>query len=124
MNSDDAQPKSRKGLVAVLAVVIIAFPLGYSVASSLLSARRVESPPLLEAPEHADEGCIRDIEYMRFRHMDLLTEMRDAGVRGGARREVSFSDCTRCHTSREGFCNRCHDAVNLHPDCFECHHYP
>ena len=61
---------------------------------------------------------------MRFRHMDLLKRVRDEVVREGKEGAVELDGCSECHTSRERFCNRCHDKVNLNPDCFRCHHYP
>ncbi len=83
-----------------------------------------DSEPFLDIPEEAGEECVRETEYMRFHHMDLLKELRDFGVRGGARRSLTFLDCRECHVSRERFCAECHQAVNLSPDCFECHYYP
>ena len=124
MNTNDTQSNRGKPLPAVIAVVVLLCPLGYSTASALLSGGGGDRPQFLATPENAEQGCIREIEYMRFRHMDLLTEIRDAGVRHGARREVTFTDCTVCHAPREEFCDRCHDAVNLVPDCFHCHYYP
>ncbi len=122
MNANDSRSPRGKPLPAVIAVVVLLCPIGYSAVAALFGGGGDST--FLAAPENAEQGCIRPIEYMRFRHMDLLTEMRDAGVRHGARREVTFTDCTVCHASREEFCDRCHDAVNLVPDCFECHFYP
>lgn len=122
MSAPDAPKPTRRGMPALVGVVLLLCPFGYSAVSALVTGGEPE--PFLAPPEHAEQGCIRPIEYMRFRHMDLLTEMRDAGVRHGARREVTFTDCTRCHTTRAGFCDRCHESVNLEPDCFECHYYP
>jgi len=74
-------------------------------------------------PDQYDE-CVEDTEYMRFRHMDLLKEMREESVREGIRGEYSLSDCRDCHTNRSRFCNQCHNIVNLNLDCFGCHNYP
>ena len=60
---------------------------------------------------------------MRFRHIDRLKEMRIDAVRYG-KRDITFDRCRECHTSRGEFCDRCHRAVNLVPDCFGCHYYP
>jgi len=96
--------------------------------------------PFLEIPD--GKTCVKDAAYMRSHHMDLLKEARDEVVREGKEGRVEFdgrqleegevvSDgrhdprgCRHCHKSRERFCNRCHDKVNLNPDCFRCHHYP
>jgi len=67
---------------------------------------------------------VRDTEYMRFHHWELLSEMRDESVRYGKRGVEGFDDCRVCHANRAGFCNRCHEAVNLEPDCWGCHYYP
>lgn len=124
--SSDEETNSRqlRARAVLIAVIVLLFPFGYSVAAALFSSGPTPEDPFLALPENPEQGCIRDLEYMRFRHMDLLTEMRDTGVRGGAAREVTFTGCTVCHTSREDFCTRCHQAVNLTPDCFECHYYP
>ena len=124
MNTNHTQSNRGKPLPAVIAVVVLLCPLGYSTASALLSGGSDDEAQFLAAPVGEKQECIRKIEYMRFRHMDLLTEMRDAGVRHGARREVTFTDCTECHAARERFCDSCHEAVNLVPDCFHCHYYP
>ena len=44
--------------------------------------------------------------------------------RFGIRSEVTLEHCGRCHTSRERFCDRCHDAASVKLDCFGCHYYP
>ena len=50
--------------------------------------------------------------------------LREEAVRYGRRGELSLNKCIECHGSREAFCNRCHEAVSLEPDCFGCHDYP
>ena len=125
MSASESSSIRGKPFAAVIAVVALLCPLGYSTAAALFGGAGDDDVELfLAAPLGAEKKCIRPIEYMRFRHMDLLTEMRDAGVRHGARREVTFTDCTECHSPRGEFCDRCHEAVNLLPDCFHCHYYP
>jgi len=29
--------------------------------------------------------------------------------------------CLSCHSSKEAFCNRCHEYVGADPYCWECH---
>jgi len=41
-----------------------------------------------------------------------------------ARERPRLQDCRICHESRAEFCDRCHEAVNLTPDCWNCHDYP
>jgi hypothetical protein len=114
-----------KPYFSLIAVVIIVLPVIYSLATFAFGLGSGSSgEPFLEMPASEEEACQKETPYMRYQHMDYLKELRDAGVRGGARREVSLADCRRCHVSRERFCDRCHEAVNLTPDCFECHYYP
>ena len=125
MSAPDASSADKKRLAVVVAVLVMLFPLGYSVGSYLLSPHGTErARPLLEMPDPRHKACVEDTEYMRFHHMDYIKEMRDAGVRRGALREISLASCRECHTSRERFCTRCHAAVDMSPDCFECHYYP
>ena len=109
-------------------VLVCAFPLWYSAAKG-----GAGDLPELTLPEGGG-GCVESTEHMRASHMELLNHWRDQVVRHGERRyrgpdgvehEMSLSKtCLGCHTSKAEFCDRCHDAVNLVPDCFECHFYP
>ena len=76
----------------------------------------------LEYP--TSDSCVRETGYMRFYHMDLLKEVREDVIRHGTRGEITLSGCRECHTYRDQFCNKCHDAVTLKLDCFGCHYYP
>ncbi len=120
MNLFDAPPEKYRKYAVLVAVVIILAPLGFSLAAFVVGS---ETEPFLELPE-GEDACLRDTAYMRFHHMDFLKELRDAGVRGGARRDISFLSCIDCHDTRATFCDRCHDSVSLSPDCFGCHYYP
>jgi len=120
--------KINQGIVAVIAVLIILAPVGYSVLSAVVGPGAQDGQPFLEKPKNPNPDqppqCIRDMTYMRFHHMDFLKKLRNDAVRRGIRGEVGFFSCRECHTSKERFCNQCHDAVNLKPDCFRCHYYP
>jgi hypothetical protein len=129
-----------KAAVVPVAVLVILFPLGYSVVRSVVSHGAEAAQPFLDKPDGRQERCVRDTTYMRFHHMTLLKQMRDQAVREGnmslinqvrdaAVREgkggaTGLNTCRECHVSRERFCNQCHNAVNLHVDCFRCHYYP
>jgi hypothetical protein len=114
-------------------VVILLLPLAYSVVSSFAAQNADVQPAFLEKV-HPDLGpCVRDPAYMRFHHWELLRSIREDVVRYGKREEivrngqpleVGLNGCQRCHTRRERFCNQCHQAVSLYPDCFGCHNYP
>ena len=109
-------------IAALVFVLIILAPFGYSLVRPVFTQGSPASRVFLDIP---DEGeCVRDTEYMRFHHMDLLKQTREDVVRRGIRGEITFARCRECHTYREHFCNRCHNAVTLHLDCFGCHYYP
>ena len=78
--------------------------------------------------------CVEPTAWMRANHMKLLLEWRDKVVREGARiyRSRGFpgkswpglslsGSCLRCHTRKDQFCDRCHTAVGVVTDCFDCH---
>ena len=111
-------------LIAGCAVLLILLPLGYSLVHRVMAEPTPAGEPFYERPADQYQECVRETSYMRYHHMDLLAEIRDRVVREGERPEVSLANCRECHPSRERFCNRCHDAVNLAPDCFGCHYWP
>jgi hypothetical protein len=111
-------------LLAVIPAFILLAPVGYSVVSSVVGQRGEDLAPFLEMPEPKYENCVKETEYMRFHHWELLRGVREEVVRYGKRGEIGLKKCSECHTSRERFCDRCHEAVSLKPDCFGCHHYP
>jgi len=115
----------RGTLVAVgLPVLIILFPFGYSLAS-FVAARGVSTPqPFLERPDAQYDKCVAETDFMRLHHWEMLRGIREEIVRYGMRGEVGLKNCADCHTSRERFCDRCHNAVSMTPDCFGCHYYP
>ncbi len=118
--SDDKKPYARKGTALVaIPIVILLIPLVYSLVGSVATSDEV----FLELPEGYD-SCVRDTEYMRFHHWELLLELREKVVRHGERQEITLDKCRSCHQNRERFCNQCHDAVSLKPDCWGCHYYP
>jgi hypothetical protein len=117
-------PKPTNRILAVLVVVLL-FPLGYSLADTLISGG--DAAPFLAQPATNSRTCVKgyDAKYMRYHHMYLLKEVRDRVIRDGHREDgIGLSQCRECHEERERFCNRCHDTVNLTPDCFGCHYYP
>ena len=114
--------RKNKGAVATatLALVLL-LPIGYY---AMRDAFPRSAEPFLEKPDPKYKECVRDIQYMRFHHMDLLKEIRVEVVREGKRGDLSLANCRECHENRGRFCNQCHTAVNLHLDCFGCHNYP
>lgn len=111
----------RNTIVVIACTLVLLLPIAYSAVSAVL-VQPLE--PFLELPDEKYRECVRDKEYMRFHHMDLLKEIREEFVRYGNRGDVALSSCRGCHTSRQRFCDRCHNAVSLNLDCFGCHYYP
>ena len=113
------------GIVAFL--VLITFPFWFTLA--------LGNPDYRPDPELPTGRCVEEREWMVHWHMDLLNDWRDSVVRDGNRMYVSrdFGDrhemsltrtCMRCHTSKEKFCDRCHDYTAVDPYCWECHVEP
>jgi hypothetical protein len=103
--------------------VLILLPIALSVVGFGVS-RGEEVEVFLEAPDSRWESCYRDTEYMRYHHMDLLRDVREDVVRYGVRGGVTLAGCGDCHTNRDQFCDRCHEAASVSLDCFGCHFYP
>lgn len=121
------KPRGRaKRLAILIPIVLILTPVGYGIAAAIVAPGAGDPVPFLERPDAKYETCVlgKNADEMRFHHFDLLKRMRDRVLREGDRTWIKFEDCRGCHTSRERFCNRCHDHVNLKPDCFGCHDYP
>ncbi len=108
----------------ILPLLIILFPLSYSVMNYVFAHGKQGTQPFIERPDERYKNCVRETVYMRFHHWKLLNEIREEVVRGGKRGEIGLDKCRECHPNRERFCNQCHNAVSLKPDCFGCHYYP
>lgn len=77
------------------------------------------------------DKCVRDEDYMRRNHMNLLKHQRDETMRKGIRTtQYSLKNCIECHvnpktgsvaSSKEDFCMGCHSYAAVKLDCFECH---
>jgi hypothetical protein len=124
MKLSTALHNKKLGGIVVALIVVMLLPFGFSVAGAAF-ARGDQMPDVfLEMPAPQFDRCVEDTEYMRFRHMDLLKQIREEFIRDGIRGNVSLTNCRDCHTSRERFCNRCHEAATVIIDCFGCHYYP
>jgi hypothetical protein len=113
-----------RGTIVAIAIIAMVIPLGYSLADRFLRDVSAVPAPFLERPAAKYEKCVRDTEYMRFHHMELLRQIREEVIREGRRGQIGLNTCRECHTNRSTFCNRCHEAVSLNVDCFGCHYYP
>jgi hypothetical protein len=77
------------------------------------------------------DKCVRDEDYMRRNHMNILKHQRDETMRKGIRgSQDSLKNCVECHvnpktnsvaSSKEDFCMGCHTYAAVKLDCFECH---
>ena len=89
-----------------------------------------------QAAQQARSGgqCVRETQWMRRNHMDLLQHDRDMTVREGIRVvDGSLSECVACHAnqntaggfmpvdSNDQFCAGCHDYTSVSLTCFQCH---
>jgi len=119
-----ANMNNKSVLAVAIPVLIIVIPLLYSVAGFVFGQGGQAETPFLEIPSGENESCVRDSEYMRYHHMDLLKELRIKVVRDGEKQQIGVDSCRECHANRKQFCNKCHDAVSLYPDCWGCHYYP
>jgi len=124
MEEDRILTKNTGAIVGVITLLLILFPFGYSVVSAVLSPGGENARPFLDMPPAKYKECIKETEYMRYHHMHLLQEVRDDALREGIRGDIKLDECRKCHTNRAEFCDRCHLAVNLWPDCYGCHYYP
>ena len=122
----NSRPGNGRALLASIPVLIILLPLVCYIARGVVSLGGEPSEPLLELPNAKYTSCMegKDAQYMRYRHWEYLMELREEVVRYGNRTRGGLYTCRECHQSREAFCDRCHDAVSLKPDCFDCHYYP
>lgn len=118
------------GLVIFLAFVT--FPFWYGAGKSTPApVLSLDTPVINRMP---DKKCVEDKAFMRANHMKMLNAWRDEAVRDGHRLytakdgrmfEKSLTGtCIQCHSSREQFCNRCHNYVDARPTCFNCHVVP
>ncbi len=115
-----ASSATGRALVAGILALVILVPVVYSVFARV-AARGAEAP---EKPDAKYTKCVKPTEYMRFHHWELLRGLREEVVRDGIRGDISLDGCWNCHQSKVRFCDRCHDAATVRPDCFGCHYYP
>ena len=115
--------KSSK-IIIIVPILIILFPFVYSIVAYPSHKAALDSKPFLERPDPKYKNCLKDTEYMRHHHWELLRSVREEFVRYGKRGDISLSRCRDCHTSRMNFCNKCHSSVSMTPDCYGCHYYP
>jgi len=95
-------------------------------------ATRPAAPKLVVGTQ--EKQCVESIPYMKSSHMKLLDTWRDEVVREGKRMYKSSSGkeyvmslqntCMKCHTTKTQFCDRCHNYLDVSPNCWDCHLSP
>lgn len=115
--------RARGWLLPAIAGVIILSPFAYSVGRFAWASVSSAPRPFLQGAADPSQRCVRDPSWMRQNHRIFLQELRDKTVRDGIRTEVTLHSCSQCHKDKAQFCDKCHNAANLHPDCFDCHSY-
>ena len=124
MKLSTALHNKRLGAVVIVLLALTLLPLGSSLVRFAFARGDQMAGTFLELPETEGASCVRETEYMRFHHMDLLKQIREEFVRDGIRGNVSLQACRGCHPSRAQFCDQCHEAASVILDCFGCHYYP
>ena len=102
-----ASSPAGRALVAVILLLVILTPIGYSVLTRV-TATGAESP---ERPDAKYTECIRDTEYMRFHHWELLKGLREKVVRDGIRGDlvdVETISGGEKKTMKVELCSACH----------------
>ena len=112
--------EKNRGTWATVFVGLILLPVVLSVLKPLWAA---EPEVFLEAPDARWEACLKDPEYMRYHHMDLLKEARSDVIRAGLKGGITLAGCGDCHQNRDLFCDRCHEKASVSLDCWGCHYY-
>ncbi len=108
-------------------VVLCAFPI-------LWNHGGEETVPNPEKPKNGATECVKDVEFMRSSHMQLLNDWRDEVVRDGERDDLTIqgqvyekslqNGCLKCHSNKVKFCDECHNFAAVYPYCWDCHVIP
>lgn len=110
----------------VIFVILATIPFWYN------RGKAAPGPELiLTEKAQAAKTCIRDTEWMRGEHMQLLDVWRHNVVRNAERTYVNekgekfnmslSNTCLDCHSNKAEFCDRCHDWAAVTPYCWDCH---
>lgn len=121
-------PAKRRSVLGWLAAALSALLLAGVTPANAHDEHGVHSGHKLIAK---GDKCVRDDDYMRRNHMNILKHQRDETMRKGMRgSQDSLKNCIECHvnpktnsvaSSKEDFCMGCHSYAAVKLDCFECH---
>ena len=115
-------------------VMLVVMITGMSCLSSVIYADDAMGSLLPVIPMGQGESCVKDTDFMRRNHMELLKHQRDETTLRGVRSEqLSLKECLSCHAvygpdavavtvaDPGHFCRSCHDYAAVSIDCFQCH---
>jgi hypothetical protein len=81
-----------------------------------------------------EKQCVEPVEYMKEKHMQLLSQWKEQSVRNGIKTytasdgrvyDISLTDtCMECHPNKADYCDRCHNYIGVTPYCWDCHNLP
>lgn len=124
MKLSTALNRENRGKAATVLVIVILLPVIVSLLGLAFQNRSQAQEVFLEKVDPKWQSCVREAEWMRFRHMDFLKQIREDVVRSGIKGGVTLAGCGDCHVNRANFCDKCHQVANVTLDCFGCHFYP
>ncbi|MEW6607796.1 MAG: sulfate reduction electron transfer complex DsrMKJOP subunit DsrJ [bacterium] len=113
----------------IIFVGLITFPFFYNLVKASGKPEPGLDTPVIN--KMSKKECVKPKDVMRTEHMKLLHEWREAVIRHG-NREVGIIDgvryekslqktCMKCHSNKADFCDRCHNYVDVQPNCWNCH---
>lgn len=121
-------PAKRRSVLGWLAAALSALLLAGVMPATAAEGQGARSGQKLIAK---GDKCVRDVEYMRRNHMNVLKHQRDETMYKGIRTtQDSLKNCIECHvnpatnsvaSTKEDFCMGCHLHAAVKLDCFECH---
>jgi len=116
----------------IIFIALLAFPVW----NHFVFGDQDTAAPEIKLSEKAKAAkeCVREKEFIKTEHMQLLNEWRDAVVREGRRTynspngksyNMSLSSgensCLGCHENKAEFCDKCHTYASVAPYCWDCH---
>jgi len=110
----------------IIFVLFITFPVWYNHFDA-------GATPKPELPK-TEKKCVKSLEEMKAKHMQLLIQWRDDVLRDGDRsffpiegkqyQKSLQNTCMKCHASKKKFCDTCHTYASVSPYCWDCHLAP
>ena len=122
-----------KAVVIGLAVflILVTAPIWKNIGKSVPPPDPKLNTPAILALAEKDRTCMESKEFMQANHMRLLVEWRDEAVRNAKRDYINSkgkrylaslsNNCMECHSNKSEFCDKCHNYVNVAPNCWGCH---